>query len=217
VHPASSWRPRAILFDFDGTLADSYPAITASVNHVRQLHQLPPLEVDEVKRHVGRGPEHLVRHTIPGAEVAHVVALYREHHPSVMLAGTELLPGALDALATLHQAGIRLGVCSNKPVGFTRVLLEHLGLTLYLSVVVGPEDVPRPKPAPDMLLLALQRLEVQAADALFIGDMTVDIATARAAGVRVWIVPTGSDAVDDLRAAAPDRLLNGLADLATAY
>jgi 2-phosphoglycolate phosphatase len=204
---------RAVLFDFDGTLADSYPAITASVNHVRALHGLPPLPVDEVKRHVGRGPDYLLTHTCPVGDMAANVAAYRAHHPSVLREGTRLLPGVYDTLQTLHQRGLRLAVCSNKPVAFTKELLVILAIKDFFSVVLGPEDAGLPKPAPNMLLTALARLQVRADEALYIGDMTVDIQTARAAGVTVWIVPTGSDEIAVLREAKPDRLLGQMSDL----
>jgi phosphoglycolate phosphatase len=210
---AEVWRPRAVLFDFDGTLADSYPAITASVNHVRQKHQLPPLSEAEVRRHVGQGPDHLLRQTVPGVNPAADVAAYRAHHPTVMRAGTRLLPGAAEALQALAQAGLRLAVCSNKPKPFTCELLDHLGIAALLDVVLGPADVPRPKPAPDMLRAALARLGVPAEQALYVGDMVIDVECARAAGVRVWIVPTGSDDRSRLAAAQPDRLLIDLREL----
>jgi phosphoglycolate phosphatase-like HAD superfamily hydrolase len=79
--------------------------------------------------------------------------------------------------------------------------------------VLGPEDVARPKPAPDMLRVALERLGVAPARALYVGDMGVDVETARAAGVPVWVVATGSDTREALAAARPDRLLTGLAEL----
>jgi 2-phosphoglycolate phosphatase len=206
-------RPRAVLFDFDGTLADSYPAIAASVNHVRAAHGLPPLAEDEVRRHVGRGPAYLLGHTVPGGDVPADLVRYKQHHPSVMRQGTRLYPGVAEALAALQASGLRLGVCSNKPVAFTRQLLDDLGLAGRFDAVLGPEDVPRPKPAPDMLCAGLKRLDVTPAEALYVGDMTVDVQTARAAGVRVWVVPTGSDDRAALRAAGPDRLLDRFADL----
>lgn len=204
---------RAVLFDFDGTLGDSYPAIAASVNHLRARRGLPPLPADEVRRFVGRGPAHLLGHTLPGADVEPAMAAYRAHHVTVMRELTQLLPGAAEALTALHRAGLRLGVCSNKPVDFTRALLDHLGVASVFEIVLGPQDVPRPKPAPDMLLAALRRLDLPAAQVLYLGDMTVDIATARAAGVTVWVVPTGSEDRDDLLRAGPDRLLESLAEL----
>jgi phosphoglycolate phosphatase len=202
-----------VIFDFDGTLADAYAGITASVNHVRAGHGLSPLDEAEVRRHVGRGPEYLIEHTVPDADVEADLARYRVHHPTVMREGTRLLPGAREVVAALHAAGLKLAICSNKPIAFTRELLDHLGLVSFLDAVIGPEDVARPKPAPDMLQLALARLGVTAAEALYVGDMVVDIATARAAGVAVWVVPTGSDGLDALIAGRPDRILRDLREL----
>ncbi len=207
-------RVKAVLFDFDGTLGDSYPAITASVNYVRHLHGLEPLSIAEVRRHVGRGAEFLLKATVERGDPAANVALYKAHHPSVMNSGTHLYPGVADTLRQLHAQGLRLAVCSNKPVAFTRELLRHLQIAGYFAEVLGPEDVERPKPAPDMLLEGLARLQVTADEALYIGDMTVDIQTARTAGVRVWSVPTGSDDRETLLAAHPDRLLHDFRDVA---
>lgn len=204
---------RAVIFDFDGTLVDSYPAITASVNHVRQRLGLGPMPESEVRRHVGRGPEHLMKMTVPGSDFASTWPVYRAHHPTVMLAHTRLLPGAAACLQALARAGLGLAICSNKPRDFTRQLVDHLGLAGLIRVIVGPEDAARPKPAPDMLRVALARLGVAASEALYVGDMRVDIETARAAGVAVWAVPTGSDERAALEAAGPDRLLNSLAEL----
>ena len=206
--------PRAALFDFDGTLADSFPAITASVNHVRAARGLPALTEAEVKAHVGRGATALMASVVPGGDVEANLALYRQHHPSVLASGTRLLPGVAETLAALHAAGVGLAVCSNKPVAFTRELVRILGIDHFFAAVLGPEDVPAPKPAPDMLREALRRLGAKPAEAVYVGDMTIDIATARAAGVPVWVIATGSDSEAKLRAAVPDRVLGRFADVA---
>jgi 2-phosphoglycolate phosphatase len=205
---------QAVIFDFDGTLADSYAAITASVNHVRGLHGLGPLGIDEVKWHVGRGPDYLIQHTVGCDDVEADVQRYRAHHPSVMQPLTHLLPGAAEALAAVQRSGRRAGVCSNKPRPFTMALLQSLEIASTIDVVIGPEDAAHPKPAPDMLVLALQRLAVGKDAVLYVGDMTVDIQTARSAGVPVWVVPTGSDTREALERARPDRVLRDLSELA---
>lgn len=203
----------AILFDFDGTLADSYAAIAASVNHVRGMRGLPALTVDDVKIHVGRGPEYLLTHTVPGGKLADDIACYRAHHPGVMKQMTQLLPGTAELLPALQAAGKRVGLCSNKPRFFSQEILEHLGIAGCFDLVLGPEDVPLPKPAPDMLLRALQRLDLPSDRVLYVGDMLVDIQTARAANVCVWAVATGSEARQALVDAQPDRLLNDLREM----
>lgn len=208
----SDW-PRAILFDFDGTLADSYAAITASVNHVRSSRGLPPLSQADVKPHVGRGANYLLAHAVPGGNLEEDLKLYREHHPSVLKSGTQLLPGAADTLAALKKVGKKLAVCSNKPIAFTLELLRILGVHDMFAAVLGPEDVPRPKPAPDMLSAALGRLGVRPGEALYVGDMGVDIQTARGAGVAVWVAPTGSSSRADLEKAMPDRIVDDLMEL----
>jgi 2-phosphoglycolate phosphatase len=208
---------RAILFDFDGTLADSYSAITASVNHVRATHGLPPLEETEVRRHVGRGLEYLLKHTVPDVDLPPDSEAYRSHHPSVMLRNTRLLPGAMEVLAAAKNAGLRIGVCSNKPRAFTKELLEFLDIGQFIDGAFGPEDVARPKPAPDMLLKALNWLRVPASEALYVGDMVVDIETAALAGITVWVVATGSEDLAALEAAGPDRIMRDLNEMMTLF
>jgi phosphoglycolate phosphatase len=207
---------RAVLFDFDGTLGDSYPAITASVNHVRAHHGLPPLTLDEVKPHVGWGPANLLGQTVPAGNVADNVALYMAHHPSVLHSGTHLMPGAAELLHALQRGGPCLGVCSNKPVAFTRELLSWLGIGGCFAAILGPEDVAQPKPAPDMLLAALARLGVPGGEALYVGDMVSDIKAGRGAGVATWVVATGSDLPRTLAGASPDRQFRDLAELTPA-
>jgi phosphoglycolate phosphatase len=209
------WHPQAVLFDFDGTLADTYAGITATVNHVRAAHGLPPLTVEEVRPHVGRGPGNLLQQTVPGADLVADTARYRLHHPTVMCEGTRLLPGAADMLTILKQRRVPLALCSNKPRIYTAQMLDYLGLASVFDVVLGPEDVAQPKPAPDMLRTALQRLQVAETEALYVGDMAIDVQTARGAGVRVWVVATGSDDRAALEAARPDRILQSLAELPT--
>ena len=126
------------------------------------------------------------------------------------------MPGAAELLTTLHDHHLLLAVCSNKPIAFTRQLLDWLRVASLFDAVLGPEDVPRPKPAPDMLLAALPRLGIAADQALYVGDMVVDIQTARAAGIHVWTVSTGSDTPETLAHAKPDRLFSSLHDIRTA-
>jgi phosphoglycolate phosphatase len=207
---------RAALFDLDGTLIDGFPAIAASVNHVRSLYGLPDISVAEVKRHVGRGPAYLLAHAVGAGDPQENLAAYWIHHLTVMRDRTELLPGAREALEVLRRKGMKLGVCSNKPIDFTRDIVAYLGIAGLLDVVLGPEDTGTFKPAPDVVHLAMERLGVKAAETVFVGDMRLDIETARNAGVAAWVVPTGTQSADELAAGKPDRVFVGLRELAEA-
>jgi len=203
----------AIIFDFDGTLADSYAAITASVNHVRAAHKLASLTESEVRKLVGFGLQTLLQEIIPGGGTDADVALYRSHYLQIMERETHLLPGVLPALEELHQRGLRLAVCSNKNVVFTRKLCTSLGIGHFFEAILGPEDVSAPKPDPAMIREAMKRLGVAAKECLYIGDMAIDVETARAAGVTVWVVASGSHDAATLAAARPDRILSNMGEL----
>lgn len=205
---------RAALFDFDGTLADSFAAITASTNHVRWRFGLPSLAEAEVRSHVGHGLSHLMSVLAPGVPVEEAVSLYRAHHETVMYDLTRPMPGVERTIPALAERGYRLGVCSNKRVEFTRRLVEAMGFGPHLGCVLGPEDVGgRPKPDPAMLLEGVRRLGVSPIDAVYIGDMDVDVQTGKAAEVPVWLVPGGAVGEEDALDAGPDRVLRGFSEL----
>jgi len=206
-------RAKAYLFDLDGTLVDSFRAIQSSVNHVRAHHGLTPLPIDVVRAAVGRGLRKLMELTIPVGDLDDNCRMFESHHPSVVAEGTDVLPNVRETLEELHSRGVKLGVCSNKPLQLTNEVLDATKMAGFFSSVFGPERCGRPKPAPDMLLGALDELRVSAAETLYVGDMTIDIETAQAAGVEVWVIPSGTQSRDVLAAASPQRILTDFSEV----
>jgi len=183
---------RAVLFDFDGTLADSFDAIIASVNFVRQSFGLEALPENVVRKYIGHGLLQLVQDLVPGYPPEDAIARYREHHASTMEAKTRLFPDVLATLTELTRRGYKLAVCSNKAVGFTKQLVKMLHVEGMFAEVLGPEDVEnRPKPDPAMLLEACRRMGLAPSEAVYVGDMTVDVLAGNAAGIPVWLVHIG--------------------------
>ena len=211
--------PEAVLFDLDGTLIDSVPDIAAATNELLALHDLAALGVDEVRAMIGHGVSTLVRRAFAArstplegaaleARVAEMMPIYGRHLVNL----TVVLPGASECLETLAGEGVRLAVVSNKPMPFTRAICDHYGFSRHVAAVQGAEPHIRQKPAPDMLLAALDAMGAARGRAVMVGDGAADVAAARAAGLPVVIVRGGygAEPAEDFK---PDLVIDGLADL----
>lgn len=198
--PLVASRVRGLVFDLDGTLVDSYHAIAESLNHARERSHLPPLPVALVRRRVGRGLEQLIAELVGPERVEEGVRAFRERYAEVFAAGTTALPGVPRTLAGLAASGYRMAVASNKPARFSRPILEHLGLAAHIEAVLGPDIVGAAKPEPPMILGCLERLGLTPADAVYVGDMVLDVESAARAGLPVVLVPGGSATASELGA-----------------
>ncbi|HXI02824.1 MAG TPA: HAD-IA family hydrolase, partial [Candidatus Saccharimonadales bacterium] len=204
---------KGIVFDLDGTLIDSYEAITDSLNAALRAADLPPMKVDAVRGMVGMGLETLIARAMGEERVAEGVRVFREHYDRVCVAGTSVLPEVAETLDALHRRGYRMAVASNKPAHFGWRLLEGLHLRRFMTCVLGPDVVANRKPHPEMVFRAMREMQTGTRDTLYVGDMDVDVETARAAGVPVIVVPTGSRSAEDLRSAGADMLIDAFHDL----
>lgn len=201
---------RGVHFDLDGTLVDSYEAITHALNRALDDLELPRKGLAEVRTMVGGGVHNVLVQAAGAAHAEQGVQRFMEHYREVVFDDTRLLPGATETLAELHRRGYRLGIATNKPSEFAGDLVRHLGLGDYVSEVLGPAEVEQPKPAPDMLLQLARRFDLPPSDCVYVGDMPLDAETARGAGMQVWLVPTGSSSLEEIRGAGPDRVLRDL-------
>ncbi len=174
-----------ILFDLDGTLIDSAPAIHASVNHLLADLGSEPLAMTQVKSFVGNGIVVLTQRVIAARGLAQplddLVAHLLQHYDTDADALTTLYPGVPQALQALHGAGHRMGICSNKPEGPARHILSHFGLDGLFGTIIGGDTVGLTKPDPAPLLAA--KAALGGGPAVFVGDSEVDAETAVRAGM----------------------------------
>lgn len=200
----------AIIFDLDGTLVDSYPAILESLNYTRGAFGLADVDMTDVKRMVGRGLENLIRTAIGEKDLASGMEVFRTSYDKTHLSGSFLLPGVLETLQTLQQHSIPMAIASNKPAEYSKNILKHLGIDRFFVDCVGPEIAGKPKPDPAMLNYLLEHMRKSPADTLYVGDMILDAETARNAGVRLALVSTGGNSYEELKSLHPDYLLRSL-------
>jgi len=209
----------AVVFDLDGTLADTAADIREAVVRALAAEGLPPVDVASVRLMIGGGPRLLVERVLHRLHVeaddALVERLCQSFHAEYLKQGsrlTSLFPGVESTLRNLHSAGVRVGLCSNKPDDLCRMLVRNLSLADYFDEILGSgHGLPR-KPDPAPLLCVIERLGVPREDTLYVGDSETDVATARNAGVSVMLVKHGYT----LRAASQlgaDAVIDSVADL----
>ncbi len=179
-------RPAAILFDLDGTLADSAPDFFATVNSLRSEDGLSLFSFDTVRQQVSNGGAALTRLTWDITDDHPQFLQQRQRlldrYQQLIGSAGGLFPGFGEVLSYFAGSGIPWGVVTNKPRLYTDLLMPKLGVDA--AVVICPEDVARRKPAPDPLLKAAAILDVDPQQCWYVGDHIRDIESARAAGMR---------------------------------
>jgi phosphoglycolate phosphatase len=205
-------RLTAIIFDLDGTLVDSSPAIVECMNYALAAKGFPPADPYAVKREIGTPLEDMFS-SLTDDDPSELVLRYRERYNEVFLQKTQLLPGAKKALQTLKDRGYRLAVATAKPRYFTEPILEHLGVGPLFEAVAGAEEVACLKPCPDILHLVLSRLGSREDETLYVGDHPVDVAAGHAARIEVISVTTGFHSREELEKLHPAAVVEDLREL----
>jgi 2-phosphoglycolate phosphatase len=184
---------RAVLFDLDGTLADTAPDLAAALNLLRKDQGLDELPLERVRPFASAGARGLVRvgfDVEPGdPEFAALRDAFLEHYRDRACVATRLFPGIAELLAALAGRSIAWGIVTNKATRFTDRIVA--GLDLKPACVVCGDSTPHLKPHPDSLVLAAERLKLQAAQCWYLGDDLRDMQAARAAGMRPVAVQWG--------------------------
>jgi AHBA synthesis associated protein len=201
----------AVVFDLDGVIVDSFAVMSeAFAIAYAEVVGDGPAPFTEYRRHLGRYFPDIMR--IMDLPLEMEEPFVRE---SYRLADqVTVFDGVVELLLTLRVRGLRLAIATGKSGPRARSLLDRLGLLPFFAHVIGSDEVARPKPAPDMVRLALELLDVPAERAIMVGDAPTDLESARGAGVAsaaaLWAPP---DDVDELLAAGPDVVLRRPADL----
>ncbi len=178
---------RAVLFDFDGTLADSAPDLGAALNRMRADRNMDALPVEVLRGYASSGARGLLRIGFDlGPEHAEYEPMREEfltNYRAAICVHTRLFPGIEELLASIEARGIAWGIVTNKAIGLTTPLVAQLGLAGRAGCVVGGDTTPHLKPHPASLLHAAGEIGVPPADCFYLGDDLRDVQAARAAGM----------------------------------
>ena len=206
---------RVLIFDLDGTLIDSGADLALSVNATLEETGRAPLHNDQIFGYVGQGAARLIEQSLgPGAtreECEQGLAFFLSYYRAHMLDHTVTYPGVREGLAALD--GMPMAVLTNKPVRFSRQILEGLGLASYFRFIYGGNSFESKKPNPAGMGVLLRDFGAAPKQAMLVGDSEVDVKTARNAGTWCCCVTYGLGA-DQLANNPPDLLVNSLTELA---
>jgi phosphoglycolate phosphatase len=198
---------KLIAFDLDGTLVNAYKAVCASINHTLNELDLPSIDDEKIKRSVGWGEKILLKKLLPENVLSQGLSIYRQHHRFALKTGTSFLPGAKKLLDTLQAKGYLLSIASNRPTRFSEIILKQLNIRNHFNYVLCADKVKEAKPAADILNHTLSYFKLKPEQALYVGDMTIDIETGNAANVKTIAVTTGSSYRQEIEDLKPFRII----------
>ncbi len=177
---------RALIFDLDGTLVNSLPGIANALNLALADFDLSPLQEAEVEALIGKGALSLAERALPASHREHGPALlekFLSHYRETWRSGTHLFPGILQALLDLQQQGYHMAVLSNKMHhGTVEIVNELFPKDLFHPVYGQREGIPQ-KPDPGVALEIIASWNLTPAEVAYVGDSSVDLATAQNAGM----------------------------------
>ncbi len=212
----------ALLFDLDGTLADTKPDLHAAMNHILHKNGLDAVPDETIHNMIGGGAQMILQRGLAengitwdgeklAANTQEFIAWYEEN----IDVHTRVYPHLIAVLDAAKAANIKLAVVTNKREGLSTKLLFRLGLHTYFDTLVGGDTLPTRKPDPDPIQEALRRLDCDPQDAIMVGDSEADTQSARAANVATICVSFGYRHVS-LEALQADAIIDDYAEFAEA-
>ncbi len=185
----------AVLFDLDGTFADTAPDLASALNHVRGLRGLPPLPLETVRPQASHGARGLLKLGFGIEPDAPGFAALREsflnYYDAHICVHTTLFTGMAQLVETLEQRSLPWGIVTNKPHRFTVPLMQALGYAQRAACLISGDTCARAKPYPDPLFKASEIIGTIPANCIYLGDDQRDMEAAQAAGMRGIVASYG--------------------------
>ncbi|MFZ1342865.1 phosphoglycolate phosphatase [Thiothrix eikelboomii] len=220
----AQFQPKLVLIDLDGTLVDSVPDLSYSVDQTMLALGLPLRGEAAVRTWVGNGVQTLVERALTNtldqpadpAAFEQALAIFMAIYAENTSQRSRLYPGVVEGLDFLQSCkALKVACVTNKAAQFTHKLLRDLGIFERFALIVSGDTLSEKKPHPLPLLYAAEQLGVEPADSLMLGDSKSDVKAARAAGFKIITVSYGYNHGEDIRDYHPDAVIDSFQELTT--
>ena len=196
--------PRAVIFDMDGTLADTFPLVVSAWNAAMRGHAGRDATAEEVIARFGVPDPMMIRNALPPHLGDEAVEVYHVHYERQHGALAQPFEGITEMLAAIKSRGLLTGVMTGKGRRSAKITLAALAWEGMFDAVVTGEDVTHQKPHPEGLLKVTEQLRVAPAECVFVGDSPADIGAGKNAGMRTIVAGWHPVYLDEVRAMGPD-------------
>lgn len=220
---------KLVVFDLDGTLIETAPEISDAVNDTLASVGLPSVSIHDVQRWIGHGTFTLLVRAVASvtgrdveevrtaADLQAMTPLFDRNYAARCGTWSYPYPGARETLDVLRAQGVQMAVVTNKEARYTEAILAQHGLSAFFDFVVSGNTFPARKPDPTGVLHVMERLGVTPEQTLFVGDSSIDVATARNAGVGIYLFSHGYNLGQSVSAAGADRVLDNFDQLRSLF
>ncbi len=208
---------RAVIFDLDGTLVDSFAQYVESFNAALKASGLPEISSTKLKKYYGQTPNEILRQLMkkPYADkdvLDAVQSMYR-HYSSMKGARIKILPGVLELVRDFYDRKILIAIASSAGRRAIDESLDKIGVLKNISTIVSSSDIQNSKPHPEIFFKAAERLKIQPKDCLVFEDSPHGVLAAKAAGMKCIAVATGTTSKTDLKKLKPDMVIEDMTEI----
>ncbi|MCB0284656.1 MAG: HAD-IA family hydrolase [Calditrichaeota bacterium] len=205
---------QTLIFDLDGTLAETRHDIAAATNHTRRHFDLQPLNVETIRSYIGDGITKLLQRAlppIPESQMEEAYSVFTDYYSQHLADTTKLYPGILEFLKDFSH--LKIAVLSNKAQLFTDKIVDALDIRRFFAIVLGSKDDVPKKPAADAIEIIISKLNIEKESVLMIGDSKNDILAGQAAGIKTCAVSWGFRPESELKNYNPDIIIHTIEEL----
>ena len=206
------------VYDFDGTLVDTFEDIANSVNLTLAEMNLRSLKHETIRRNIGSGVVNLMTRSLAESgcnDTEKAVSLFREHYNHHLLDKTKLYPNGREIVE--HFSNKKNTILSNKPIAFIEKILEAMNFLPSFDSILGGDSLDEQKPNPKGLQFLMKKYNCPPKNVLMIGDNAIDVETGKHAGVITCGVTYGLGDPNSLRDSKPNFLIDNLSDLKSLF